>query len=99
MLRTISRLYRNYQPLSYFALLAAVLAAFSVGFFIPVLMEFWETGLVRRFPTLIVCGFVMIAAVQSLFAGLILNNMAARDRREFEFQMNVVDQFRKLSQK
>ena len=72
VLRTITRLYRNYKPFAYFGILAAVLAALGVGFFIPVLTDFVKTGQVLKFPTLIVCGFAILGAIQSFFAGMIL---------------------------
>lgn len=85
---TISRLYRDYKPLRFFAAMAVVLALLAVIFIIPVFTEFWETGEVRRFPTLIVCGFTMIAALQAFFTGLMLQNMAIGSRRTFEMQLN-----------
>ena len=60
----------------------------SAVFFVPVLWEFWETGMVDKFPTLIVCGFVELAAIQSIFAGLILHNLGVKERRDFEMQLN-----------
>lgn len=90
VLGTIFRLYRDYKPFGFFSILALVLAAIAVIFFIPVLMEFLETGLVLKFPTLVVCGFVMMAAIQSFFAGLILSNMAMKNRRDFEYRFTLV---------
>ena len=60
----------------------------SMGFFIPVLIDFLETGMVDKFPTLIVCGFVELAAIQSVFAGLILHNLGVKERRDFELYLN-----------
>lgn len=90
VLGTIFRLYRDYKPLGFFSLLALLLAVVSVLFFIPVLLEYFKTGLVLKFPTLIVCGFVMLAAIQSLFAGLMLSNMAQKNRRDFEYRFTLV---------
>ena len=87
VLFTIARLFREYKPFKFFSLLAGVLALLAVGFFIPVLLEWFNTGLVAKFPTLIVCGFVAMAAVQSFFAGLILNNISQRDRKDFELDL------------
>lgn len=87
VLFTIARLFREYKPFKFFALLASVLVLLAVGFFIPVLIEWFNTGLVEKFPTLIVCGFVALAAVQSFFAGLILNNISQRDRKDFELDL------------
>lgn len=84
VLMTIVKLYKNYKPFAFFNTIAVILTLISVGFFIPVLAEYLSTGLVSRFPTLIVCGFVIIAAIQSFFAGLILSTLANKNRRDFE---------------
>ena len=90
VLKTIARLYRSYKPFWFFTSIAAVLALLSIIFLIPIIREYWATGLVPRFPTLIVCSFVMVAAVQSLFSGLILSTLAINNRREFEMQLNML---------
>lgn len=90
VLFTISRLFREYKPFKFFGLLALILMIISVCFFIPVLITYVETGLVDKFPTLIVCGFVAIAAVQSFFAGMILQNIAQKNRKEFEMDLNML---------
>ena len=91
VLMSIAKLYRNYKPMNFFGLLALVLAVMSIGFFIPVLMEYIATGLVPKFPTLIACGFAMMAAIQSVFAGLVLSAGAQRSRQEFEMNLIKVD--------
>ncbi len=70
VLGTIGKLYKDYKPLGFFTLLAVLLAAVSIVFFIPVLVDFIKTGMVDKFPTLFVCGFVMLAAIQSFFQDL-----------------------------
>ena len=90
VLGTIFHLYRDYKPLGFFSLLALFLTVVSVIFFVPVLIEYMRTGLVMKFPTLIVCGFVMLAAIQSLFSGLILSNLAQKNRRDFEYRYTLV---------
>lgn len=84
---TIIRLFREYKPLRFFALLAFILLAVAVGFFVPVLIDYLNTGLVAKFPTLIVCGFVGMAAVQSFFAGMILQNIAQKNRKDYEMDL------------
>lgn len=97
VLMSIAKLYRNYKPMSFFGILSLVLFLVSVGFFIPVLMEYIATGLVPKFPTLIVCGFASMAALQSVFAGLILAAGAQRSRQEFEANLIRVDmQYKEL---
>ena len=57
VLKTIFRMFRQYRPFAFFGLLALLLFVIAVGFFIPVGIEYVETGLVPKFPTLIACGF------------------------------------------
>jgi hypothetical protein len=52
---------------------AAVLTLLSLGLGLPVVVEFFATGLVERFPTAMLSGFLGVLAVFSLFAGLILD--------------------------
>ena len=90
VLKTIVKLYKDYKPFGFFSLLALFLVVVATAFFIPVFVEYLQTGLVLKFPTLIVCGFVVLAAIQSFFAGLILSNMAMKNRRDFEYRFNAV---------
>lgn len=100
VLRTIIRLYRTYKPMSFFGIIAVVLAAISVMFFIPVVNTYIKTGLVPDFPTLIVCGFTMIAAIQAFFAGLTLQTMQQKNRQDFEMNLQRVNrEKRKLLEK
>ena len=87
VLKTIVSLYKNYKPFGFFTWLAALLTVLAMALFIPVLLEFLNIGLVNHFPTLIVSGFVELAAVQSFFAGMILSDIAKKNRRDFEFQL------------
>ena len=90
VIRTIVKLYRDYKPLGFFGMCAAVLTVIAVLMFIPILIAYLETGLVLRFPTLFVRGFIGLAALQSLFAGLMLSNMALKNRRDFEYRLTLV---------
>lgn len=95
VLGTIFRMFRQYRPFAFFGIMALILVLIAGGFFIPVAIEFVETGLVPKFPTLIVCCFAALAAIQSFFAGLILHNLGMKDRRDFEFRLQTVEEMRK----
>ena len=95
VLKTIFRLYRIYKPMAFFGLISIILAIVSVAFFVPVFSAFLHTGKVDKFPTLIVCGFVMLAAVQSLFAGAILQTMVQKNRQDFEGRL--IEIYRELN--
>lgn len=85
---TIVRLFQTYRPLAFFGTVAAILMVLAIGFFIPVWITYADTGMVPNFPTLIVCGFVALASIQSFFAGLILQTMYCKNRQDFEMQLH-----------
>jgi len=89
-LMTIGRMFLHHRPLEFFSLLSGILALFAAGFFIPVFLDYLDTGLVRRFPTLIVCSFTMMAALLSFFAGLILYVIRNQSLQSFELNRNSV---------
>ena len=96
VIRTIIRLYGTYRPLEFFGVIAAILALLSVIFLIPVLRTYFITGKVLQFPTLIVCGFTMIAAIQSFFAGLQLHTIMQQKRQDFELNLQNVRTLKEL---
>ena len=89
VLGTIARLYKNYRPFRFFGIAALLLMIISAIMFVPVLVTYVQTGLVPNFPTLIVSGFVALAAIQSFFAGLILTTLVEKDRQDFEFKLQM----------
>ncbi len=86
VIRKMLQLYKNYRPLRFFGGLCLLLVLIAAVLFLPILLVYMDTGLVPRFPTLIVCGFMVLAGIQSFFAGMILEIMAAKDRRDFEYR-------------
>lgn len=84
---TIIKLFRTYRPMKFFSMIAAFLAAVSVLFLAPVLKVYLKTGLVPNFPTLIVCGFVMLAALYALFSGIVLQTIYQKNRQDFEIEL------------
>lgn len=88
VIRTIIRLFRNYKPMAFFGGMAAVLVLLAAVFFIPVFVEYIQTGQVPNFPTLIVCGFAALAAIQAFFSGLILQNVVQKNRQDFEMELH-----------
>lgn len=95
VLKTIVRLYRTYNPMGFFGFVASLLAMISIIFFIPVTIEYIETGLVAKFPTLIMCGFAMIAAIQAFFAGMQLQTGIQKNRQDFEMNLQRVSDKKK----
>ena len=90
VLKTIGKLVKDYKPLPFFCVIAALLCIISLVMFIPVMAEYNATGLVPRIPTLIVSGFVMVAALLVFAVGLILDTQGKKSRQSFEIQMNIL---------
>lgn len=97
VIMTIIRLFRNYKPMAFFGIIAFILAIIAVAFFIPILIEYLNTGLVPNFPTLIVCGFVFLSAIQAFFAGLILKTLRQKDKQDFEQRLIDIQRIRQSS--
>ena len=91
VLKTIARLFKNYKPLEFFGVISAVLMVLAVAFFIPVFVTYLKIGKVPNFPTLIVCGFAVLAAIQSLFSGMILQNNVQKNRQDFEMELHRIE--------
>ena len=90
VLLTIFNLFRYYKPLKFFGTLSVILTFISLALFMPVFLEFLKTGMVPRFPTLIVSVFMMLAAFLSFVCGLILDTHAKSNRKNFEVQLNII---------
>lgn len=91
VLMTIFRLFRQYKPLAFFSIVAALLIVIAAILFIPVFITYLQTGEVPRMPTLVVSGFMTMAAIQAFFGGLILNVIAGNNRRDFEYRLQQID--------
>lgn len=90
VLKTIFSLLVDYRPFQFFGIISLVLAALAVILFVPVMAAYVHTGLVRRFPTLIVSGFLIVIAIISFFSGLMLSASNHQERREFEFRLQTI---------
>jgi len=96
---TIINLFKDYKPLQFFSFVALILLIIDACIFIPAVWIPCEAShLVERFPTLIVCGFIAMAALLSFFIGIILDFIVKKERREFEFRlMQMMEKLKELS--
>lgn len=83
ILKTIVRLYISERPLSFFGLIALLIASIAIGISIPLVFEFIHTGVVPRFPTAILSASMMVCALLSFACGLLLDNVT-RGRHEMK---------------
>jgi glycosyltransferase involved in cell wall biosynthesis len=87
VLKTIVVLFKEYKPMRFFGWLAALLAVLAIILVIPVLVEYFQTGLVPRFPTLMVSVFLLMSALLALFTGLCLDVIVDKDRKNYELRL------------
>lgn len=88
VIKTIMTLYKNYRPLSFFSWITAILFLIGLGFLMPVLIDYIQTGLVPKMPSFIASIFFFICGIQSFFGGLILQTIIKRDKQDFEIKLN-----------
>lgn len=90
VLRTIARLFEQYKPFAFFSIISALLWILSLAFFIPVFIEYLHTGLVPRYPTMIVCGVTAIMGMLLWICGVILDVVVKKHRQLYELMMNQI---------
>ena len=90
VLMTIFRLVKDYKPLAFFSAVSLLLILFAGVLFVPVFLEYLDTGLVERFPTLIVAGFLAVGGLLTLCCGLILDTVIKKERQDFELWLNLL---------
>lgn len=96
---TIAKLFRDYKPFVFFSAISILVFLFGFIFFVEVLIEYFETGLVSKIPTLIVSSLIMWGGVSLWLAGVILHVIVGKHRQLFELQMNILDQLDKINSK
>lgn len=90
VLKTIANLFRDYRPMTFFGFFSAIFDLTALGLFITVLMEYFETGLVERFPTLIVSGILAMIGILLWVCGLILQVITKKHRQLYELMLNQI---------
>ena len=90
VLKTIGKLFMNYKPFAFFGIMAFILFIMSTAFFVPVVKSYICTGIVEKFPTLIVCMAVYMFSLLMVVTGIILQNLRRNELMDFEFKLNMV---------
>ena len=92
VLGTIFKLYKDYKPMAFFGIFALVFLLASVGFFIPVLVDYIRTGLVPRYPTMIVSVTLALFALLSFLIGVVLDVIVKKHRQLYELFLNLLQE-------
>lgn len=98
VLKTIVNLFKDTKPLAFFSILSLILLLISFGFFLPILIQFVQTRIVDKFPTLIVISALTVIALLNFFCGVILSVLKKQHRQNFERQLTVLHELARLKQ-
>lgn len=90
VIMTIFNMIREYRPLMFFSIASLILLLLALIFGIPIISEYAQTGLVPRFPTLIVSTIVLVLSALSFSTGLILDIVAKKSRQAFAVNLNLL---------
>ena len=84
VLKTIARLFKEYKPTIFFGLVSLLFFVISIAFGTPVFVEYFKTGLVPRYPTLIFSGFMLMISILMFVCGIVLEVVVKKHRQLFE---------------
>lgn len=90
VLKTIATLFKEYKPSLFFNTISIFFYIIAILFAIPVFSEYFNTGLVPRFPTLIVACISLVIGLLLNVTSLILQVIVKKHRQLFELQLNQI---------
>lgn len=90
VLKTIATLFKEYKPMEFFSIISLLLVLISLFFLIPVFEGYFKTGLVEKFPSLIVGCFIILTSILSLMCGIILQVIVKKDKQQYELLMTQI---------
>ena len=97
VIKTIATLFKEYKPSMFFNIAATIILIFTLILAIPVFIEYFKTGLVPRFPTLMFSSVLLVISLLLYFVGIILQVMVKKHRQLFEILLNQTEIMKKSS--
>lgn len=95
VLKTIARLFRDYKPFAFFGWLGLLCFIVATLFFVPILQAYFSTGMVAKFPTLIVCSGLYVVSFLLWMSGVTLDVITKKHRQLFELYLNILSSKKK----
>ena len=93
VLMMIKTLFKEYKPRTFFNILSLISFIIGLTLNIPPFMEYFETGLVSKFPSLIVGGFFIIVSLLLMVTGILLEVIANKHRQLYELYLNKINKW------
>ena len=95
VLMTILKMFVQYKPLAFFGIISALLAAISLGAFIPSAVQL-VGGAMQAGWLIALSSAVGVGSAISLATGLVMHQQSLKDRRDFEFKLHTTEKFKKI---
>lgn len=96
VLGTIGRLLRDTKPFAFFTWISFILFLITLGFFIPIWVDFVRTGMVEKIPTLIMVSMLGVVTLLTFFSGIILTSQRKNQKNEFERDLTILRNQKKI---
>jgi glycosyltransferase involved in cell wall biosynthesis len=90
VLKTIAMLFKEYKPAHFFNIISLLVFLISLIFLIPVFSEYFKTGLVPRFPSLIFGCILIVISLLLMICGIILQVIVKKNKQNYEIMMNIL---------
>lgn len=88
VLKTIATLFKEYKPATFFNILSTLCLIISMVLGVPVVLEYFKTGLVPKFPSLIVACIALVVALLLSITGIILQVIVKKHKQLYELYLN-----------
>lgn len=90
VLKTIFNLFKEYRPAIFFNIFACITLLLALIFGLPIVIEYFKTGLVPRFPTLIVSCIFLLLTFVLWSTGTILQVIVKKHKQLYELYLNTL---------
>ena len=91
VLMMIKTLFKEYKPRAFFNILSFISFVVGIVLNIPPFAEYFKTGLVTKFPSLIVGGFFIVVSLLLMATGILLEVIAKKHKQLYELYLNKID--------
>lgn len=99
VMKTIATLFKEYKPVMFFNIIALLLVILSFLIGLPAIIGYFKTGLVLKFPSLIVSCFGLTVALLMCVTGIILQVIVKKQKQNYELYLNQIKMIEKLDEK
>lgn len=88
VIKTIAMLFKEYKPKVFFNLIALIFFVIGIVIIIPAFIGYFQTGLVEKFPSLIVGCFLITISLLNVGIGTILEVIVKKHKKIYELYLN-----------